>query len=117
LTKKLGIGDLITKQNRSKRHGELVKAIRQIFDYRHIPHMGVTNYRCFKCGQVQNTGAKDWPDVFGYAPLIAVEAKTGQAVLTPGQKVVKKHLESQGVPYIVCRDTTDALLEHLKEKK
>lgn len=75
----------------------------------------VDNYRCFKCGQVQNSGAKGFPDFFCFFPrILAIEVKTGAGRLKPDQIHTKELMERTGIEYIVVKDTVDELLKKLE---
>jgi len=94
------------------RSKELEKAVASYLTLKKYKYMRVDNYRCFRCGQVQNSKAKGWPDFFVYSPVVfAVECKTGSGRLTKEQEVVKADLESSGIKYIICRDNIDELLK------
>ena len=43
-------------------------AVQKLLDTLNLSYMRVSNYRCFKCGQVQNSPAKGWTDKFIYPP-------------------------------------------------
>ena len=97
-----------------KRSQELEHAVEDYLVVKGYSYLRISNYRCFKCGQVQNAKAKGWPDFFCYSPtLCAIEVKTGKGVLSLEQKEIKAKLELAGIPYIVVRDTVDELLEVL----
>lgn len=94
---------------------ELENATEKILKLAKASYQRVTNYRCFKCGQVQNSQSKGWPDFFCYDPiLIAIECKTGAGRLTPEQIRIRISLENRGIPYLVVRDNVDVLVEFLK---
>ncbi len=100
-----------------KRSKELELAIINLLDHLNFKWMRVENYRCFACGQVQNSSAADWPDFFVYYPvLIAIECKTGKGVLSPGQLKVLEMLSKQNIVCILVKDSVDELLIFLKEK-
>lgn len=98
----------------SSRCKELEAAVRDLLTLKNIKFMRVDNYRCFKCGQVQNKKATGWPDFFCYKPLFAIECKTGAGKLTDEQIEIKECLEFAGVKYILLRNNLDELIEHLK---
>lgn len=104
------------KVNNSDRAKELEDAVSQYLKLKKIHFMRVDNYRCFKCGQVQNVRSKGWPDFYCYGiqPHLAIECKTGKAVLSPEQKHLKAILEMSKVKYIVLRDNIDGLIEYLE---
>jgi len=100
-----------------KRWKELEHAVANLLMVRGYLYHRVDNYRCYKCGAVQNRKATGWPDFFVYFPkLFAVECKTGAGKLTRGQRETKKHLELSGVEYIVCQDTVDKLINYLEKE-
>jgi hypothetical protein len=105
-----------------QRHGairgkQLENAVSRTLSLLDLSFMRVSNYRCFKCGQVQNAPAKNWPDFFIYHPfLLAIECKTGSGALTSGQHEVIYKLSASGVKTLIVRDTVDLLLNYLKEK-
>jgi len=91
---------------------ELEFATEQLLRIKGFKFIRVDNYRCFRCGQVQNSRATGWPDFFCYYPrLLAVECKTGRGVLSIEQKEIKHCLELAGVEYIVVRDNIDNLMK------
>lgn len=97
-----------------KRWQEFEKAVENLLLYYKCEFIKITNYRCFRCGQVQNSKAANVPDFFIYYPKVfAVECKTGKGALTEGQKKTKEKMEKAGIPYILLRDTTDELIEYL----
>jgi len=101
----------------SIRAKQLEEAVGRTLSLLDISFMRVSNYRCFKCGQVQNAPAKNWPDFFCYHPfLLAIECKTGSGALTSGQHDVIYKLKSSGVKTLIVRDTVDSLFLWLKEK-
>jgi len=99
-----------------RRWQEFEQAVENLLLYYNCQFHKVTNYRCFKCGQVQNSKAKNFPDFFVYYPKVfAVECKTGKGKLTAGQLSVKDYMERSGIKYILLRDTTDDLINFLTE--
>ena len=100
-----------------KRWQELEQAVEDLLDISNFKYHRVKNYRCFKCGQVQNRKAKGWPDFFVYSPIIfAVECKTGSGRLSKKQAEIKKDMEATGIHYIVLKDTIDDLLVYMDIK-
>lgn len=93
-------------KNRSK---QLESAVTNYLKYNNIPFLRIDNYRCFKCGQVQNGKAKGFPDFFCYTKNLAIECKTGTGRLTTEQKVIKEQMEESGIEYLVLRDNIDQL--------
>ena len=102
------------KINRNDRGRGLEQAVASYLKWRKIMYVRIENYRCFRCGQVQNSKAKGFPDFFCYAPRIfAIECKTGAGKLTKEQKIVRKAMEFSGIDYIVLRDNVDELMKYL----
>ena len=88
--------------NRAK---ELENAVKGLLDMKNIRYLRIENYRCWKCGAIGNSGAKGWPDFFCYSPfLLAIECKTGKAVLSKEQKEIKELLEKSHIPYLIIRN-------------
>jgi len=103
------------KTSNMQRWQELEQATEELLKLHRLKYHRVTNYRCFKCGQVQNTKAKHWPDFYVYSPIrLAIECKTGKGELSKGQLEVKADLEAMGCEYIVVRDNLDKLIKRLK---
>ncbi len=101
-----------------KRYQEFEEAVQKLLDVKKLKYMRVSNYRCYKCGTVQNASAKNWPDFFIYAPiLLAIECKTGAAGLTKGQQILLGNMKQTGVDVLVLHDNVDDLITYLKEKK
>ena len=96
---------------------QLEEAVRKYLDIKGYKYIRVDNYRCFRCGQVQNSSAKGFPDFMVISPLTAIEAKTGRGgKLSAEQKEFRELWEGQGLPYILLRDTVDELLEYFGDK-
>lgn len=77
----------------------------------------IENYRCFRCGQVQNSKANGFPDFFCYFPrIVAVECKTGTGRLSPAQKAVRDAMQKTGIDYILVRDNIDELLKYFGDR-
>ena len=96
---------------------QLEEAVRRTLTLLNMNFMRVDNYRCFRCGQVQNSKATGFPDFFVYSPWIfAVECKTGSGRMTKEQAEIAVKLTRQGIDYIVVRDSIDALLSYLKKR-
>ena len=103
---------LVERMNRAK---ELERAVERTLHAFSLKFLRIENYRCFRCGQVQNSKAKGFPDFYVYYPFqLAIEVKTGKGKLTKEQKQVKVHMELAGVKYLVVRDTIDDLLKILE---
>jgi len=101
----------------TRRARELEEAVRRMLTILKFEFMRVDNYRCFRCGQVQNSQATGFPDFFIYYPWVfAVECKTGSGRLTKKQKEISEKLKMQGIDYITVRDNVDALFTYLIEK-
>ena len=97
-----------------KRSQELENAVEDYLKLKGCSYLRIDNYRCFKCGQVQNSKAKGWPDFFVFYPrLYALECKTGKGRLNPTQKGVRIKMEKVGIPFLLVRDTVDELLKIL----
>ena len=95
---------------------DLEYAVEDLLFHLNLSYQRVSNYRCFKCGQVQNSKSKGWPDFFVYHPrLLAIECKTGAGKLTKEQKVIAVKLSEMGVKYLIVHDTVDTLIIHFKE--
>ena len=92
----------------------LEDAVAQLFDLCNIYYLRITNYRCFKCGQVQNSKAKGFPDYHAPGLSLYVECKEGTGRLSPEQKRVREAiLSDESNKYIVLQDNTDTLLQFL----
>ena len=97
-----------------QRWKQLENAVEKYLKLKKYSFLRIENYRCFKCGQVQNSKAKGFPDFFIYSPVvIAVEVKTGKGRLTGEQKDIALKMESAGIKYIIVRDNIDKLMEAL----
>lgn len=93
---------------------ELEAAVANYLKLKRCDYLRIDNYRCFKCGQVQNAKAKGWPDFFVYSPKIyALECKTGKGKLNPTQKGVRIKMEKAGIPFLIVRDNIDELIKTL----
>lgn len=91
-------------------------AVGNLLSHLNMSYQRVDNYRCFKCGQVQNSKSTGWPDFFVYHPqLLAIECKIGAGRLTKEQKEIAEKLSKMGIKYLVVRDTIDTLILHFKE--
>ena len=94
----------------------LEQAVEKYLRLRKIMFIRVENYRCFRCGQVQNSKAKGFPDFFCYYPrVVAIECKTGTGKLSPDQKKVRDAMIKSGIKYIVVRDNIDELIKYFEE--
>lgn len=100
-----------------KRSKQLEKAVEDLLNLHKLSYHRVSNYRCFKCGQVQNSKAAGFPDFFVYHPyILAIECKTGKGRLSKKQKKVKRKMERSGIEYLVVRDNVDLLIKKIKER-
>jgi len=94
----------------------LEQAVAKYLQWRKIMYVRIENYRCFRCGQVQNSKAKGFPDFFCYYPrVVAIECKTGTGKLSPDQKKVRDAMIKSGIKYIVVRDNIDELIKYFEE--
>lgn len=104
--------------NMTRRSQALEKAVEQYLRLKKVMFLRIENYRCFRCGQVQNSKAKGFPDFFCYSPiLLAIECKTGKGQLSGEQKIVKMAMLENNIDYLVVRDTTDNLLKYFGDKR
>ena len=92
-----------TNRERSK---QLEDAVGDLLDAKGLKYMRIDNYRCFKCGQVQNSKATGHPDFEVYYPHFYIECKTGGSFLTKEQIEIKWLIEKSAY-YIVARDNID----------
>ena len=97
-----------------KRWKELEKAVADLFDLLGFYYIHIENYRCFKCGQVQNSKASNFPDFHVPSLSLYVECKTGKGKLTPGQEIAREAIERGGGKYLVVRENVDTLLQFLR---
>ena len=95
-----------------ERDKQLEDAVGNLLDAKNLRYMRVDNYRCFKCGQVQNSKAKGHPDFEVYYPHFYIECKTGTGKLTKDQKEIK-YLIEKNAHYIIARDNIDELIKFL----
>ena len=98
-------------KNNIDRSKQLEDAVGNLLDAKGLRYMRVDNYRCFKCGQVQNTKAKGHPDFEIYYPHFYVECKTGTGKLSKDQREIIKLIERSGLTCLVLRDNIDNLIE------
>ena len=99
------------------RSKELENAVAKLFDLCGLYYLRIENYRCFKCGQVQNSKAEGFPDFHVPALCLYVECKTGKGKLSKAQKSVRESiLKSKNNTYILAVDTTDRVIEFLKDR-
>ncbi|MDD5220745.1 MAG: hypothetical protein PHV11_09280, partial [Candidatus Bipolaricaulis sp.] len=97
---------------------ELERAVEHLLIYYKLKFIRLENYRCFRCGQVQNSKGKGLSDFYIYSPIhFAVECKTGAGRLTKEQKSVREDILRAGDDYVIVRDTVDELVDYLKAKK
>jgi len=105
------------KINRTDRGRGLEQAVEKYLRLRKIMFVRIENYRCFRCGQVQNSKANGFPDFFCYYPrIVAIECKTGAGRLSEIQKTVRDAMIKAGIDYILVRDNIDELLKYFGEK-
>ena len=92
----------------------LESAVENYLRLKNVMYIRIENYRCFRCGQVQNAKAKGFPDFFCYYPkIVAIECKTGKySKLSPNQKIVRDAMVKSGIDYIVVRDNIDELIKY-----
>ena len=91
-------------------------AVANLLNCLNLSWMRVSNYRCFRCGQVQNTKAKGWPDFFIYYPMcLAIECKTAGGKISKEQREVIDKLHHSGIRTIIIRDNIDPLVDYFKE--
>jgi len=101
------------KINRTDRGRGLEQAVAKYLQWRKIMYVRIENYRCFRCGQVQNSKAKGFPDFFCYYPrVVAIECKTGKYKLSPDQKKVRDAMIKSGIKYITLKDNIDELIKY-----
>ncbi len=104
------------KINRTDRGRGLEQAVAKYLQWRKIMYVRIENYRCFRCGQVQNSKAKGFPDFFCYYPrVVAIECKTSSGRLSTDQKKVRDAMIKSGIKYIVVRDNIDELIKYFEE--
>ena len=96
---------------------ELERAVEHLLIYYKLKYIRLENYRCFRCGQVQNSKGKGLPDYYIYSPIhFAVECKTGTGVLSKDQKTVRDNILKAGDDYLIIKDTVDELIKYFKSK-
>ena len=104
------------KINRNDRGRGLEQAVVSYLKLRKIMYVRIKNYRCFRCGQVQNSEARGFPDFFCYYPrIVAIECKTGTGRLSSDQKKVRDAMIKSGIDYIIVRDNIDELIKYFEE--
>lgn len=102
------------KQSRAK---GLERAVENYLKFLKLRFLRVENYRCFRCGQIQNSKAGGFPDFFVYSPIIlAIECKTGSGRMNPAQKDVREAMEKAGIKYLLVRDNLDELIKYFEER-
>lgn len=94
-----------------KRDKELEEAVAKLLTLKGYKFWRTDNYRCFKCGQVQNPRAKGMPDFVVWWPrTLFIECKTGTGRLTfEQQKVFEKTMDH----YFIVYSTVDDLIKYL----
>ena len=104
-------------RNKTDRGHGLEQAVEKYLRIRRFMFVRIENYRCFRCGQVQNSKANGFPDFFCYFPrVVAIECKTGAGRLSPIQKVVRDAMQKAGIDYVLIRDNIDELLKYFGER-
>jgi hypothetical protein len=105
------------KINRNDRGRGLEQAVEKYLQWRKIMYIRIENYRCFRCGQIQNSKARGFPDFFCYYPrIVAIECKTGKySKLSPNQKIVRDAMVKSGIDYIVVRDNISELIKYFED--
>jgi len=104
-------------RNKSDRGHGLEQAVEKYLHIRKIMFVRIENYRCFKCGQIQNSKANGFPDFFCYYPsVVAIECKTGTGRLSNIQKVVRDAMQKAGIDYVLVRDNIGELLKYFRER-
>lgn len=99
-----------------KRGRDFEYAVGNLLSVYGVPYIRIDNYRCFKCGQVQNGKAKGFPDFFCYTIDTYIECKTGTNKLSKEQRKFRDEVTAAGKTFIELRDTVDELLDYLKVK-
>lgn len=98
-----------------KRWQELEKAVEDILNLCGLYYIQVKNYRCFKCGQVQNRQASGFPDFHVPSLSLYVECKVGKGELSPKQRKARAAIERDSSnKYILLKDNVDTLLQFLR---
>lgn len=101
-----------------KRWKELEIATADLLKLYKLYYLNITNYRCFKCGQVQNSKAKGFPDFHIPSLSLYIECKSGKGKLSKEQESVRESiLSNPDNRYILLRDTVDDLIEYLQRLK
>ena len=96
-----------------KRWQELEQAVEKLLTVKGYRFWRVSNYRCFRCGQVQNAKAIGMPDyVVWYPKVFYIECKTGASKLSPEQQEVK--MLSKG-RFILVRNNVDELINYIEK--
>lgn len=96
---------------------QLEKAVADLLATTHHPVWRVSNYRCFRCGQVQNASARGLPDFLVPGMCLAVECKTGKGRITPEQAMFRDEWQTMRGTYIEARDNVDAVIAFLETRK
>jgi len=105
-----------TKQGKN-RGSQFESAVAKLFHSCNIYFLRIDNYRCFKCGQVQNSKATGFPDFHVPALSLYVECKTGSGKPSPEQKKVRESiLSNPDNTYFLLKDNVDDLLQFLRLK-
>lgn len=94
---------------------ELEDAVEQTLNICGLYFLRIKNYRCFACGQVQNSQAAGFPDFHVPSLSLYVECKTGKGKLSPEQKKVRAAIERDpNNKYLLVKDNVDTLLQFLR---
>ncbi len=99
----------------NKSHKQLVASILALLDAKGIPATESDTGAVFMGGKPikRASGRRGWPDVSAIVPpygrFVGFEAKTGDGVLRPDQKAVKREIEAVGGLYVVARTLQDVL--------
>jgi len=95
---------------------ELETAVVKLLNSCNLKYIRIRNYRCFKCGQVQNAEARGFPDF--HVPILGlyIECKTGSGRLKQAQKGWFLDIQANRHNYyILLQDNVDSLLQFLEE--
>ena len=90
-------------------------AVEQLLNLCNLYYLKITNYRCFQCGQVQNSKAKGYPDYHIPRLALYVECKMGKGRLSKDQKRVRDEILTNPMnTYLLVVENVDTLLQFLK---
>ena len=100
-----------------KRWKQLEQAVEEYLNLKGISFLKITSYRCFRCGQVQNSKAAGFPDYHCPEYNLYIECKTGKGVLSKEQRIWKQKIEfNNRNTYILLKDNLDDLLDYFGDK-